>query len=556
MSSFPSLQRALAAVLAVGLVGAVMFVFIGPSSSPLQAPLDAGGPKGGKGDWAMFGGSLSRNMANTTVKGLPSEWNIDEGETKNIKWAADLGSQSYGGPLVAGGRVFIGTNNVNPRDKKYIDKKTGGPADLGILMAFDEASGKFLWQAVHPKLAAGRVVDWPLQGLCSTPVVEGDLLYYVSNRCEVVCADVNTGKEKWTLNMIKELGVFPHNISDCSPLLIDGKLFVVTSNGVDEDHINVPAPKAPSFICVEKTNGKVLWQNNTPTVSLTQVAKKGDKAEQKEFFKRLVNRGELIQHGQWSNPAYAIVAGQPQVIFPGGDGWIYSLEPATGKLIWKFDCNPKDAEYELGGEGTRNDFIATPVVYKDRVYIGVGQDPEHELGVGHLWCIDMTKMGDGSPELVVNNAVWPPETKKNPNSALIWHYGGPIAKPAEGKKLGLRNFWFNRTMSTCAIHDDLCYAADLKGIVYCLDADKGTLYWVHDTKSQSWSSPYYADGKVYFGNDRKTVTVLAHGKEKKVLARNDMESMVRATPIAANGTLYVMTERKLYAIAEGAGKKQ
>ena len=61
---------------------------------------------------------------------------------------------------------------------------------------------------------------------------------------------------------------------------------------------------------------------------------------------------------------------------PGGDGWIYSFDP-DGKLLWKFDCNPKDAEYELGGKGTRSDFIATPVIYKDRVYIGVGQDPEH-----------------------------------------------------------------------------------------------------------------------------------------------------------------------------------
>jgi hypothetical protein len=168
----------------------------------------------------------------------------------------------------------------------------------------------------------------------------------------------------------------------------------------------------------------------------------------------------------------------------------------------------------------------------------------------------MTKKGDVSPELVVDNTVWPPKTKENPDSALVWHYGGRIKNAAEGKKLGLRNFYFNRTMSTCAIHDGLCYAGDLKGIVYCLDADKGTLYWAHDTKAQSWGSPYYADGKVYFGNDRRMVTVLAHGKEKKVLARNEMESMVRATPIAANGTLYVMTERKLWAIAQGAAPKK
>src|SRR5947209_10247898 len=267
--------------------------------------------------------------------------------------------------------------------------------------------------------------------------------------------------------MIKTLGVFPHNISDCSPLLVGDHVFCITSNGVDEDHINVPAPRAPSFIKVDKGNGKVVWQDNEPTIRLTQVPKKG---EQEDFFKRLVNRGELLQHGQWSNPAYAVVDGKPQVVFPGGDGWLRAFDPASGKLIWKFDCNPKDAEYELAGKGTRSDFIATPAIYNNRVYIGVGQDPEHNPGVGHLWCIDMTKTGDVSSEIVTDKSVWPPKTEKNSNSAMVWHYGGPITDPAERRKLG-RNYHFGRTMSTCAVHDGLCYAAQLLGIIHCLDAE-------------------------------------------------------------------------------------
>ncbi len=551
MSCCPLLKRSLAALLAVLAVAAVI-VMTGRFNPAPQPAVDAGAPKGGKHDWSMFGGTVARNMANPVVTGLPTEWSTDEDSPKNIKWVADLGSKAYGGPIVAAGHVLIGTNNQNPRDKADIDPKTKRPRDLGILMCFDEPSGHFLWQAKFKKLEAGRVVDWPLEGLCSTPVVEGDKLYYVSNRCEVVCSDLKSGKEEWKLDMIKELGVFPHNISDCSPLLVDGHLYVITSNGVDEDHINVPAPKAPSFIKIDTRTHKVVWQDNDPSVRLTQVPKEG---EQKDFFKKLVNRAELLQHGQWSNPAYAVVNGQPQVIFPGGDGWIRAFDPQSGKLIWKFDCNPKDAEYELQGRGTRSDFIATPVVYKNRIYIGVGQDPEHNPGVGHLWCIDMTKKGDVSPELVVDSSVFPPKTKANPNSAKVWHYGGPITDAKERRKLG-RNYYFGRTMSTCAIHDGLCYAGQLLGVIHCLDADKGTVYWEHDTRAQAWSSPYYADGKVYFGNDDSTVYVFAHGKTKKLLAQNTMEGRVRATPVAANGVLYVMTENKLYAIAEGAKLKK
>ena len=102
-------------------------------------------------------------------------------------------------------------------------------------MCFDEKTGKFLWQAVHDKLPSGSVNDWPHEGICSTPAVEGDRVYYVSNRCAVVCADVNgfadgnqgiqTEKYKdatdadviWEYDMMKELNVFPHNMAACSP---------------------------------------------------------------------------------------------------------------------------------------------------------------------------------------------------------------------------------------------------------------------------------------------------------------------------------------------------
>ncbi|MBI3822009.1 MAG: PQQ-binding-like beta-propeller repeat protein [Planctomycetes bacterium] len=561
MTAYPSLNRWLAAALTVLLIGGAIAFWLtrGDMPNPIGPnPAVAGEPKA-SADWVMYGGSPARNMANTSAKGLPIEWDIDAKKPVNIKWVADLGSKAYGGPTIAGGRVFIGTNNQKPRDlklvkpkldkqgKQFVDKKgnpVSEPIDLGIIMSFEETTGKFQWQSTFEKLPGGQVVDWPYEGICSSPHVEGERMYFVSNRCEVVCADVKTGKSHWKLDMITELGVFPHNISDCSPLLVGDALWVVTSNGVNEDHINVPAPKAPSFIKVDKSNGKVLWQDNTPTAALLEEAKGG--LEDKNFFKRLVNRGRLIQHGQWANAAYGVVKGQPQVIFPGGDGWIYSFDP-QGKLIWKFDCNPKDAKYELQGKGTRNDFIATPVIYKDRVYIGVGQDPEHNTGVGHLWCIDMTKKGDVSPELVTDDKVFPPKTKKNPDSALVWHYGGIITDPDLQDKLG-RNYYFGRTMSTCAIHEDIVYASDLSGVLHCLDANTGKVHWESNAEAQTWSSPYYADGKVYFGTDAKAVHVYQHGTKLKKLAENDMGGKVRATPVAANGVLYVMTENKLYAI--------
>src|ERR1700677_1337645 len=452
MQTLPFVKRWLAAGLtAVVLVAVLVFLKLSGPGGGVESTASADVVRT-ESSWPMFGGGPTRNMVNLTAKGLPEEWDPDPKKPVNILWTADLGSRAYGGPTIADGKIFVGTNNQLVRNKKnrtvklqqeakdvllkigdkeikdakdlktmqaifadvpittksiectfrrdgneQTDKLSVIPIDLGVLMVFDQAKGTFLYETTYPKLKSGQVCDWPLEGLCSTPTVEGKHVYYTSNRCEVICADTD-GKEIWKLDMMKERGVFPHNLTASGPLIVGDGLYLVTANGVDEGHINVPSPKAPSFLKLNKKNGNVLWQDNSPTIKLAEA--KGNK-DDKDFMKTLVDRAELIQHGQWSNPAYAVVDGQPQVVWPGGNGVLYSFTP-DGKLPWHFDCNPKDAKYQLGAKGTRSDFIASPVIYKNRVYIGTGQDPEHLQGVAHLWCIDMDKRGDVSPELVTD----------------------------------------------------------------------------------------------------------------------------------------------------------
>jgi outer membrane protein assembly factor BamB len=541
MNAYPSLRRWLSAGITLAVLGLV--VAVGAlSGRSFQDDKEAQAPAANAKNypWPMWGGQPSRNMVNTRERGMPVKFGTGGDEkSSNILWEADLGSKAYGGPVVAEGKIIVGTNNERPRDPKI-------KGDKGILYCFRESDGKFLWQRVHDKLKAGLVWDWPREGICSTPTVEGNRLYYVSNRCAVVCATTD-GKDVWTLDMIKDLGVFPHNLSTSSPVVAGTSLFVVTSNGVDERHIDVPAPQAPSFIAVDKASGKVLWQNNAPSRNLLDFPKEGGAEKKKEFIKSLVNQGKLLMHGQWSSPTYAVVKGQPQIIFPGGDGWMRAFDPRTGELIWKFDCNPKNSFYVLGSKATRNDFLATPVVYENRLYIGVGQDPEHEEGVGHFWCIDITKKGDISPK----NDNFDPKAPENRDSGLVWHYGG---KGTPKQKIKDRNYVFGRTLSTAAVHDGLVYAVDMSGYFFCFDAKTGQRYWYHYLDAPVWCSPYWVDGKVYIGNDAGTVFVFAHGKEKRLLAENDMGSAVRATPVAANGTLYIQTENKLYAIRGEARK--
>src|SRR5262249_17831257 len=314
-----------------------------------------------------------------------------------------------------------GTNNGAPRDPSHKN-------DASVLMCFRESDGKFLWQYVSPRLASGQANDWPGSSM-PAPMIEGDRLWVVTNRCETVCFDIGPlrrgeGQPKllWKVDMINELGVFPHAAAMgmmslcCIGASYKDWIYVVSGNGVDESHAKIPAPDAPSLVCFNKQTGKVVWKDNSP--------------------------GKNIMHGQWTSPLVIEINGRGQVIAGQGDGWLRSFDAETGKLVWKCDANPKDSKYELGGRGTRSHFLATPVLHGARVYIGVGQHPEYYEGVGWLLCVDPTKKGDVSFELEAS----PGKGKPNPNSAVVWRHGGPTTK--EDRKKTDRDYYFGRTVST------------------------------------------------------------------------------------------------------------
>jgi outer membrane protein assembly factor BamB len=453
----------------------------------------------GTGDWPMWGGTPDRNMV-SNMKGLPTTWDVKT--RKNVKWVAQLGSQSYGNAVVSGGMVFIGTNNEGLRDPKV----TG---DKGVLMAFRESDGEFMWQMVHDKLASGRVNDWPYQGIASSPLVDGNRVYYVSNRAELMCLDTqgfrdgkNDGVQDekrtgpndadviWRFDMMDEVGSLPHNLANSSPVMYGDLIFVSTSNGQDESHVNIPSPKAPSIIAVNKNTGKLVWEDNS-------------------VFDRIL-------HGQWSSPTVGTIGGVVQLVHGQGDGWIRGYEALTGKKLWEFDTNPKDSVWPK----TRNELISTPVIYEDHVYISNGQDPEHGEGVGHMYCIDATKRGDIT------------------KTGLVWHYDK-----------------IRRSISTPAIKDGIVYQADFSGFLHALDAKTGEVYWTHDLFAAVWASPLLVDGKIYLGDEDGDVVIMQEGKTKKVIGEINMGSSVYSSAVPAHGTLFISNRNQLYALSEASAAK-
>ncbi len=512
----------------------------------LTAALVLGGFAADAQDWPQWGGTSYRNMY-SPAKGLPDRFEpgklkkgtdeIDMATTKNVKWIAKLGSQSYGNVTIAQGKIFIGTNNDSPRDKKHL-------GDRSILLCLDEKTGNFLWQLVIPKLKSGKVNDWEGLGLLSSPTIEGDRVYIVTSRCEVLCLNINgmasgnTGPYKdeakyfvqdlvgvdgkavapiepgpkdadiiWRYDMMDELGVFPHNASNCSILIVGDVIYVCTSNGQDWTHKNIPSPLSPSFIALDKKNGQLLGED--------------DAGISKRIF-----------HGQWSSPSTGVVNGKQLVFFGGGDGLCYAFDAKPVKqgdtsflkTVWKYDMNPPEYKNDKSGkpiiypaaEGP-SEVNATPVFYKNRIYVATGQDPEHGEGVGHLVCLDATQAG---------------EIKKP-----IWEYKG-----------------IHRSISTVSIDpaSGLLFIGDFSGFVHCLDAETGKLHWTHDMKAHMWGSTMVADGKVYVGSEDGDIVVLAASKEKKVLSATNVGAPVYSTPVVANGVIYVASNTHLYAFHDSA----
>lgn len=543
----PEFRRiSISAVIAIALAFSGLFLVAGDAriASVAEGPTSTAMQPG---DWPQWLGSPGRNNT-PSAKNIPTQW--DAATKKNIRWTAALGSKTYGSPVVANGKVFIGTNN----GAGYV-KRFPPIVDLGCLLCFDERTGKCLWQHSNEKLPQGRVFDEEQVGVCSTPLVEGNRLWYVSNRCEVVCLDTegfidaeNDGPHReeasenldeadvvWKLDMIQVLKVAPRQMCRSSVTLVGDTLFVCTSNGsVIGKRAN---PEAPSFLAIDKHTGAVLWSDDSP--------------------------GENVLTGQWSSPAVGILAGVEQVIFGGGDGWLYSFDPrgdnGKSRPLWKFDCNPKDSRFFLE-RSTRNPIISTPIIYDDLVYIAVGEDPRHGEGSGHLWCVDPTKRGDVSSELVLTAGDKPVPPKRlngfdaksgdfvrqNPNSAAVWLYVG-AAPPKFDSTM-------HRTTGSAAIANGLLFIADQSGLLHCLDAKTGAVHWTHDMLAMVWGTPLIVENRVYVADQDGDVAIVKLSNLKELVTEQNIGSPIRSTPIVANDVLYIAADRVLFAIGASPAK--
>lgn len=504
-------------------------------------------------DQPQWGQAWSRNLV-SAERGLPDHFDLESG--KNVKWVVPLGTETHSTPIIADGRIFIGTNNGEPRDPRH-------QGDRGVVMCLDERDGHLLWQLVVPKREEDPYMDWPKCGISSTITVEGDRAYVLDNRGVVLCLDVrglangndgpfrdearyytprkNTGAAPkavigaeirpepglrpldrdpvelgpldadivWAFDVVAEAGTWPHDAAHSSILIHGDYVYVNTSTGVDNTHRRIHTPDAPSLVVLDKRTGRYV-------------------ARDREGI------APAIFHATWSSPSAAVVAGEARIFFAGGNGVVYGFKPVTrppaaGELltlekVFAYDLDPtapKESVHRFTQnrrEGPSN-IYGMPVVLDGRMYVAGGGDVFWGKNAAWLKCVDATGRGAA------------------PAAAELWSY--PLQQ---------------HTLTTPAIAGGLVFAADTAKNVHCVDLASGQPVWTHGCGGLFWASPYVADGKVYVGSRAGDFWIFSASREKRVLFSTKFPEKISATATAANGVIYVATMTHLYALANGSAR--
>ena len=478
-------------------------------------------------DQPQWGQAWSRNMV-SDERGLPDSFDPETG--RNIRWSAELGTETHSTPIVAGGRVYIGTNNGHPRDPSQ-------QGDRGVLMCFDEETGRFLWQLVVPKRTEDIYYDWPQSGIASPVTVEWNHIYLVSNRGEVLCLDSQLALTNhppsplephiiWRFDLTTGAGIWSHDAAHSSILIHGDHLYLNTGTGVDNTHKRIRTPDAPSLVVLDKHTGRLIARDNE-------------------------HIAPNIFHSTWSSPSLAAVNGRPLVFFAAGNGIVYAFEtvrngvmeswsngvmstnaspqysttpslqhPASLSKVWQFDFDPGAPKtnvhrFNSNRRESPSNFYGMPVFDHNRIYVAGGGDIWWGKNEAWLKCLDATGAGD-----ITTNG-------------LIWSY--PLQK---------------HVLATPAVYKGLVFIADCGRAFHCVDAGTGKPCWTHEIKGEAWASPLVADGKVYLGTRSGTFYVFAASKEMKVLSTIELGQPISSTAAAANGVLYVGTMSHLYAVRQ------
>jgi outer membrane protein assembly factor BamB len=208
-----------------------------------------------------------------------------EGGPKKL-WSAKLGG-GYGGPSVAGGKVFVAD---------YTKGDSGGTERI---VCFDAAKGTELWATAYP--VTYKIPGGYTSGPRCTPLVEGEFVYTVGAMGDLTCLAVADGKKVWSKNYVSDYKARVPLWGFASHPVIEGDKLICVTGGSGDNFV----------IAFDKATGKELWHSQELNADCGYAA---------------------VMIYEFDKVRTAVVWHQKAII---------GLDPATGKRLWKYDFEIK-----------------------------------------------------------------------------------------------------------------------------------------------------------------------------------------------------------------------
>ncbi|MFC2156545.1 PQQ-binding-like beta-propeller repeat protein [Acidobacteriota bacterium] len=378
--------------------------------------------------WPCFHGPKRNNLSIET--GLLQAW--PESGPK-LLWTATGIGQGYSTVSVANNRIFTAG---------MIDKQT-------YVMALD-MSGKKLWQKLNGQSwEAADYQTWavPYSGSRGTPTVDGDTVYHLSDLGQLTAFEIQTGKEKWHINIMETFKAERPEYGYSESVLIHGSALICC-----------PAGEEGYIVALDKGTGRTLWTNTD--------------------IKDAVGNCSVV----------LAEIGASQQLITLSSSRILSFDPDNGHLLW---------EYPFANKRENN--CADVVISDNLVYASTG------YGKGNILLRPKRKV-DGKYSVEV---VWESELLDNHHGGVILVDGHLYGAGSEARgwfcldfKTGTQK-WKTRGKGSLTFADGHLYCFDERGTMSLVRATPekyhqvGSFQVPKEGKGLHWAHPVVCGGRLY-----------------------------------------------------------
>jgi outer membrane protein assembly factor BamB len=443
------------------------------------------------GDWSRFRGPNGSGISDDV--GFPIEF----GPGKNLVWKSSV-RRGKSSPVLTEKQLFV---------TAYADDKL-------YTQCFDRKTGKLLWERSVDRRQK-PLIHKLNEPAANTPVTDGANVYAFFPDFGLLSYD-GSGKLRWQ----KPLGPFTNAIGlSSSPILVDGRLVLQVDQYVD------------GYIATfNRATGETLWKTG-----------------------RVETKG-------WSTPIIYRPGGKGDAhILTVGDRLFGVYQLKTGKRTFTIDT-------------LANAIVASPVVVDDRFYAfgysGEGRPMPFEEQLGKFdkdgdgkvsaqetnddaWVNGLTRFG-GNKDGVLTREEWDDLVRQRdgPSSLVAFH----LAADDGGETIRASELWrdeksFTGVVPSPLVYQNVLYYLKNGGILTAVDANAGkTLKQsrVQGALDPFSASPVAAEGKIYVASESGKIAVIKPGADWEVMAINDLEEDIFATPALSNGQIFLRTNNSLY----------